>query len=249
MRNSLASSKARFLDYYTNLLQRLNIRFLKGDSMTAFKAFYMEEERILSSLTDGLNDSVLLQKVVKILGESEFFLYHNTCMKCEHLYNSALSKVSSRKFDKDFASIYSSRQFFETILVSKTFSAFPPEDDKTSRKIALLPLSIRGKLECYKGIYGLSNGGGEPAALRIENGLFQLDNNPQHVILKVLGFQFLAIYYKCTNNPTKCEQFFNKTVETCTVNSAFRYVPLLGKPFEKENKFGTFCFRDQPLAA
>ena len=74
MKNVLASSKSRFLEYYINFFQRLNMRFLKGDSMTAFKAFYMEEERILSSLTDGLNDAVLFQKMITILGECEFFL-------------------------------------------------------------------------------------------------------------------------------------------------------------------------------
>ena len=259
MKNVLASSKSRFLEYYINFFQRLNMRFLKGDSMTAFKAFYMEEERILSSLTDGLNDAVLFQKMVTILGECEFFLdslYHNIGIKCIEIYNSALSKVSDRMFDKDFAGLYSSRKFVDTLRVAKRIrarkisSAFLFEDDKISRKkIALLPLSLQGKLECYKGIYELSNGGGEPAAQRIEDGLLHLDNNPQHVILKVLGFQLLAIHYKCTDNFAKCEQFLNKTVETCTVNSAFHCVPLLGKPAEHEDKLAAPCFKDQPLAA
>ena len=251
MKNVLASSRARFFEYYINLFERLNMRFLKGDSMAAFKVFYMEEERIFSSLTDGLNDTVLLRKVATILGECELFLeslYHNNSMKSIQLYNYALSKVYDHKSHEDFARLYSSRKVFDTILVSKKFHALP-EDPRIGRKIALLPLSVQGKLECCKGIYELSNGRGEPAAQRIEDGLLHLDNNPQHVILKILGFQFLAIYYKCTNNLVKCEQFANKTVEACTVNSAFRYVPLLGKPVEHEDKLGAPCFRDQPLAA
>ena len=252
MKNALASSRARFLEYYINLFERLNMRFLKGDSMAAFKVFYMEEERVFSSLSDGLNDTVLLRKVATILGECELFLdslYHNNRLKCIQLYNSALSKVFDDKIHKDFARLYSSRKVFDTILVSKRFRALRPEDYGTKRKIALLPLSVQGKLECYKGIYELSNGGGEPAAQRIENGLLHLDNNPQHVILKILGSQFLAVYYKFTNNFVKCQQFVNKTVEACTVNSSFCCVPLLGKPVEHEDKLGASFYRDQPLAA
>ena len=248
MKSVLATSRARFLKHYINLFECLNMRFLKGDSMSAFKAFYKEEQRISSSLSDGLNDDQLLEKVVGILKECEFFLdslYPNGLVKNEHLYNSALSKVHEAKFDKYFAELYSSKLFFETNYVTQTFSQFPPEDRDTTRKIALLPLSVQGKLECYKGIYELSNGGGELAAKRIEDGLLQLDINPQHSILKVLEFQFLAIYYQCTNNFLKCEQYINKTVETCTVNSSFLHVPLLGKPFEHEDNPGACT----PLAA
>ena len=170
-------------------------------------------------------------------------------MKVKDLYNFALSKLSVSKFDKDFAELYLSRVYLGTIIVCKTFSPYPPEDVETSRKISLLPLSVQGKLECCKGIYELSNGGGERAAQRIEVGLLQLQNSAQNIILKVVGFQFLAIYYKCTNNFAKFEQFRDKTVETCAACSFFRHVPLLGKPLENVDKLNTSCFRDQPLAA
>ena len=252
MKNVLASSRTRFLKYYIHLFQFLNMRFLTGDSTTAFKSFYMEEHRISSSLIDGLNDSKLLVKVVSILKECELFLdalYHNNFVKVKDLYNFALSKLSDSKLDKDFAELYLSRVYYETIFVSNKFYPYPPEDVKTSRMISLLPLSVQGKLECYKGIYELSNGGGEPAARRIEVGLLQLHNSPQHIILKVVAFQFLAVYYKCTKNFAKFEQFVNKTVETCAATSVFRDVPLLGKPLENVDKLNTSCFRDQPLAA
>ena len=239
MESVLESSRTRFFEYYINLFEKLNTRFLAGDSMSAFKMFYMEEQRIFTSLTDGLSDSKFLEKVVSILKECEFFLdalYHNNLGKTKDLYNSALSKVSG----EDHAELYPSSVFFQTIIVTKVFC---PSEDETSREIALLPLSVQAKLECYKGIYVLSNGGGEPAAQRIEAGLIQLENNnPQHVILKILGFQLLAIFYKSTN---KHKQFLNKTAETCTANSVFRYVPLLGKPVKNEEKA---CFSD-PLAA
>ena len=252
MKNVLASSRTRFLEYYINLFQLLNMRFLTGDSTTAFKSFYMEEHRISSSLIDGLNDSKLLVTVVSILKECELFfdaLYHNNFVKVKDLYNFALSKLSHSKFDKDFAELYLSKVYLKTTFVRKVFSPYPPEDVETSRKISLLPLSVQGKLECCKGIYELSNGGGEPAAQRIEVGLLQLENSAQNIILKVVGFQFLAIYYKCTKNFAKFEQFVNKTVETCAACSVFRHVPLLGKPLENVDKLNTSCFRDQPLAA
>ena len=241
MKNVLASSRTRFFEYYINLFENLNMHFLKGQSMSAFEMFFMEEQRIFTSLTDGLSDSKCLEKIVSILKQCELFLdalYHNNLGKIKDLYNSALSKVSG----KDHAELYSSSVFFQTIIVTKMFC--PSEEDETSREIALLPLSVQAKLECYKGIYVLSNGGGEPAAQRIEAGLIQLENNNlQHVILKALGFQLLAIFYKSTK---KYKQFLNKTAETCTANSVFRYVPLLGKPVENEEKA---CFGDQPLAA
>ena len=253
MENVLASSRTRFLEYYINLFENLNMRFLKGDSMSAFKTFYMDEQRIFASLTDGLRNSEFLEKVVGILKECEFFLdslYPNSTLKIQRLYKSALSKVCDRKFDKDFAGLYSSKYFFETIYVSTTFSRLPRENDETSRKLSLLPFPVQGKLACYKGIFELSNGGGEPAAQKIENGLLQLDNSPQGVILKILGFQFLAIYYKCENNAEKSEHFLNNTSDTCAVNSVFCHVPLLGKPLKNEEKFDdTSCLRDQPLAA
>ena len=67
--------------------------------------------------------------------------------------------------------------------------------------------------------------------------------------MKVVGFQFLAIYYKCTKNFAKFEQFRDKTVETCAACSVFRHVPLLGKPLENVDQLNNSCFRDQPLAA
>ena len=252
MKNVLESSRTRFLEYYIHLFQFLNMRFLTGDSTTAFKSFYMEEHRISSSLIDGLNDSKLLVKVVSILKECELFfdaLYHNNFVKVKDLYNFALSKLSVSKFDKDFAELYLSRVYHGTTLVCKTFSPYPPEDVETSRKISLLPLSVQGKLECCKGIYELSNGGGERAAQRIEVGLLQLQSSAQNIILKVVAFQFLAIYYKCTKNFAKFEQFRDKTVETCAAYSVFRHVPLLGKPLENVDKLNNSCFRDQPLAA
>ena len=240
MESVLESSRTRFFEYYINLFEKLNTRFLTGDSMSAFEMFFMEEQRIFTSLTDGLSDSKFLEKVVSILKECEFFLdalYHNNLGKIKDLYNSPLSNVSG----EDHAELYSSSVFFQTIIVTKMFC--PSEEDETSREIALLPLSVQAKLECYKSIYVLSNGGGEPAAQRFEAGLIQLENNnPQHVILKTLGFQLLAIFYKTTN---KYKQFLDKTAETCTANSVFRYVPLLGKPVENEEKA---CFEDQPLA-
>ena len=253
MENVMASSRTRFLEYYINLFENLNMRFLKGDSMSAFKTFYMDEQRIFTSLTDGLRNSEFLEKVVGILKECEFFLdslYPNSTVKIQRLYKSTLSKACDRKFDKDFAGLYSSKYFFKTIYVSKTFSPLLRGNDETSRKLSLLPLPVQGKLACYKGIFELSNGGGEPAAKKIENGLLQLDNSPQGVILKILGFQFLAIYYKCKNNAEKSEHFLNNTADTCAVNSVFCHVPLLGKPLKNEEKFDdTSCLTDQPLAA
>ena len=39
MKNMLASSRTRFFEYYINLFENLNMRFLKGDSKSAFKMF------------------------------------------------------------------------------------------------------------------------------------------------------------------------------------------------------------------
>ena len=107
----------------------------------------MEEQRIFTSLTDGLSDSKFLEKIVCILKECELFLdalYHNNLGKIKDLDNSALSKVSG----KDHAELYSSSVFFQTIIVTKVFC--PSEEDETSREIALLPLSVRRSLSVIK---------------------------------------------------------------------------------------------------
>lgn len=252
MKDVLVSSKARFVEYYINLFHHLNSRFTKGDSMAAFKAFFVEEQRILFSLTNGLNDDVLLQKVVDVLQKCEFFLdslYPNSLIEIELLYESALSKVSDGNFDRDFAGLYTSKQFYATTFVSRTISVLPPEDDETSRKISLLPVSVQGKLLCYKGIYELSNGGGETAAQSIEDGLLKLSNNSEHVILKILAFQFLTIYYKCTGNSVKCEQFRAKAVEICAVNSTFLLLPFFGKPWINGEELDATFSSNQPLIA
>ena len=75
----------------------------------------------------------------------------------------------------------------------------------------------------------------------------QLDNSPQHVILKVLGFQILAIYYKYKNNSVKCE-FLRKTIDICTEYLVFRHVPLLVKFLKNKGKIEGSYFGDQPLA-
>ncbi len=257
MKDVFVLSKARFLEFYINLFHLLNSRFLEGESMAAFKTFFMEEKRILSSLTNGLNDSVLLKKIVDVLQKCEFFLdslYPNSLVEIEVLYESALSalsKVSEGNVDRDIAGLYSSKQFYATTFVSRTISVLPPDDDETSRKISLLPLSIQGKLMCYKGIYELSNGGGENAAQQIEDGLVRLSISPapEHVILKILAMQFLTIYYKCTGNSVKSKQFCEQAVETCAVNSAFHLLPLFGKPLENgEGLHATFP-SNQPIMA
>ncbi|CAB3996059.1 Nephrocystin-3 [Paramuricea clavata] len=226
MKDVLVSSKARFVEYYIELFHHLNSRFTKGDSMIAFKTFFVEEQRILSSLTNGLNDDVLLQKVVDVLQKCEFFL--------DSLYPNSLWKLN----------FYTSR-----LCPSRTISVLPPEDDETSRKISLLPISVQGKLLCYKGIYELSNGGGETAAQSIEDGLLQLSNDSEHVILKILAFHFLTIYYKCTGNSVRCEQYRAKAVETCTVNSAFLLLPLFGKPWINGEELDATFSSNQPLIA
>ena len=239
MGDVLVLSKARFLQFYINLFYHLNLRFLKGDSMAAFKTFFKEEKRILSSLTNGLVDDVLLKKIVDILQTCEFFLdslYPNSLVEIELLYESALSKVSDRNIDSDIAGLYTSKHFYATTYVSRANSILSPEDDVMSRRISLLPLSVQGKLKCYKGIYELSNRGGKAAAQLIEDGLLQLRNNPEHVILKILAIQFLSIHYKCIGNSAKFKQFCDQAVETCSVNSAFPLLPLVKQSQENSEE-------------
>ena len=188
MKNVLLSSKNRFHEFYIDLFHDLNSRFLKGDSMAAFKTFCKEKQRILSSLTNGMDHDVLLKKIVDALQTCEFFLDSQiflrsvTWMEIELLYKLAQSKVSD--FDREIAGLYTSKEFLIAISFSGSNFFSSPEDDEMSRSISLLPLPVQGKFKCYKGIKEVSNGGAETGAQLIEDGLLQLSNNPDpdHVI-------------------------------------------------------------------
>ena len=232
MKNVLLSSKNRFHEFYIDLFHDINLRFLKGDSTVAYKTFLKEKQRILSSLTSGLDNDLLLKKIVDVLQTCEFFLESQillrlvSWMEIERLYESALSKVSD--FDEDVSGLYTSKQF--VVGFRKKEAVLSPEEDEMSRKISLLPLPVQGKFKCYKGIYELSNGGAENAAQLIEDGLLQLCNNPDHVMLKILASQVLSIYYKHSENDVKFLQFYQQGVKTCSINSAFSLLSLIKLP-------------------
>ena len=246
MKDVLLSSKDRFHEFYIDLFHDLNLRFLEGDSTDAHKTFLKEKQRILSSLTIGMDNNVLLKMIVDVLQTCEFFLdvlhYEFDQNDIEDLYKSAQSKVPD--FDRDIAGLYISEQFL--VGFRKKEAILSVEDDEMSRRISRLSLPVQGKFKCYKGIYELSNGGGETGAQLIEDSLLQLSNYPEHVMLKILASQVLSIYYKYNGNDAKFLQFYQQAVETCSINSVFSLLSLI-KPQEKREELDHILPNNVPL--
>ena len=121
MNEVIQSSKRRLCEFYLSLFQKLNEQFLTGDSMSAFIAFYEDDQSIVQSLLDCSSHSEVADKVFDVLSKAELFLNALFFFDGETFYKIYESAI-------DAAIKLEATGFHCRLLVSKAFAnAYWPE--------------------------------------------------------------------------------------------------------------------------
>ena len=66
MKETILDTKSRLRAFYVSWFEELNEQFLKGDSMSAFIEFYEHKQSLLTSLTEGCDDSKTSDNVFEV---------------------------------------------------------------------------------------------------------------------------------------------------------------------------------------
>ena len=219
MKEIIQNSKRRFCEFYVSLFQKLNEQFLTGHSMSAFIAFYDDDQSIVQSLLDGCSHSEIADKVLDVLAEADLFLDALFYLEGEialKIYDSAIEtaiKLEATGFycrllvSKAFGEAYWGRQGCTMHLLSK------------AKEIRLSTPALlseeKGKSLCYSGICQLVSGKIDIGIHCLQEAILRLDKTLEQAILKLSVFQILAVYYKFLNNSSRSAHYYNKATQQC----------------------------------
>ena len=219
MKEIIQNSKRRCCEFYVSLFQKLNEQFLTGHSMSAFIAFYDDDQSIVQSLLDGCSHSEIADKVFDVLAKAELFLDALFYFEGEIFY-----KIYDLAIDT--AVKLEATGFCCRLLVSKAFGyAYGTEEGTTMHLLSrakqkrlstpALLSEEKGKRLCYSGIRQLASGKIEIGVHCLQKSILELNDSVDQAILKLLVFQILAVYYKFLNNSSRSAHYYNKATQQC----------------------------------
>ena len=220
MKEMILTAKARLCAFYVFQFNKLNEKFLTGDSMSAFIEFYEDEQSITQSLIEGCSDSKTANSVFEVLVKAELFLYSvywKEESKFYRIYDSALKM--SRKENV-------SNSVHGQLLVSK--SLYQVTWGKRGNAMLLLSevmdieascasvcVDDKGKRLCYCGIYQLVDSQTEAGVQSLKEALSLMSDTPEKRILRIIAFQILATYHRYKNNIYEMPEFVSKSLQEC----------------------------------
>ena len=219
MKEIIQNSKRHFCEFYVSRFQKLNEQFLTGHSMSAFIAFYEDDQSIVQSLLDGCSHSEVADKVFEVLTEADLFLDALFYLQGEialKIYDSAI----------DAAIKLEATGFCCRLLASKAFGDAYWGGEGTAKHLLSKAKEIRlstpalsseekGKNLCYSGICQLVSGKIDIGINCLQEALLGLDKTLEQVILKLFVFQVLAVYYKFLNDLSRSAHYYNKAIQQC----------------------------------
>ena len=217
--NVLNSSRIRFCRYYLLLFERLNNDFLAGKSVDSPK-LQDTLQHILSTMFQTItNDLENSKDLFRILWESEIFLFliglpYSTSHAIHKLYDLAIGKSKTLNSDS-FLKLHVSK-YFQNI----AFSIFGKEvhvdiPESVRENIDLLSDGTPAKLSCYEAVYDISRGHINSGIQRIEMCVASLQKCVDHLLLKCLCLQILAVYYIGLNQEDKFRKFRELAFDVC----------------------------------
>ena len=235
--NVLNSSRLRFSTYYLLLFERLYDDFLAGKSIEGFQLQDTMQSLSLAidqSITSSLENS---QNLFRILSKSEIFLLllglpfraslgngfpfaaspnigcPGKSLDCSKLYDLAMEKCRTQKFNYPYSKLYVSK-YFESIAFSffSGESEYSDTSENLREHVMLLSDGSAAKLGCYEGISLIVNGNVESGIERIEKHLDNLQRYPDQQLVKCLCLQLLSLFH---TEYSKSSNFSRKAIEVC----------------------------------
>ena len=219
MKEIIQNSKRLSCAFYVSRFQKLNEQFLTGHSMSAFIAFYENDQSIVQSLLDGCSHSEIAEKVFDVLAEADLFLDALFYLQGEiplKIYDSAIDAAINLEatgfhcrllVSKAFGSAYWGREGSAIHLLSKA--------KEIGLSTPALSSEEKGKSLCYSGICQLVSGKIDIGIHCLQEAIMGLDKTLEQAILKLFVFQVLAVYYKFLNDSSRSAHYYNKATQQC----------------------------------
>ena len=264
MNEVMNDSKRRFVKFHVSRFKKLNEEFLTGHSMSAFIAYYEDDQSMFQSLEEGCSDPEIADDVFEILVEAELFwgtLCYLEGEKFSNIYNSAIKAAS--QLEK--TNLYARR-----LLVSQAFEEVSNIEGGSLMHLLTEPMKIlqislsttpplpfnedKGKILCYSGICQLVSGNIKSGIHCLEESSLVLNDSPEQTVLKLVIFQILVLYYNFQNNLSSSSDFYNKALQKC--NAVGDTQLLIVSPMEeqanktdneKKHQEDTKIVQNQPL--
>ena len=264
MNEVMNDSKRRFFKFHVSRFKKLNEEFLTGHSMSAFIAYYEDDQSMFQSLEEGCSDPEIADDVFEILVEAELFL-GTLCYlegeKFSNIYNSAIKAAGQLEKTNLYARRLLVSQAFEEVSDTEEGSLMRllSEPKKTLQipESTTPPLPFnedQGKSLCYSGICQLVSGKIKSGIHCLEESSLLLSDSPQQTILKLVIFQILVVYYNFQNSLSSSSDFYNKALQKC--NAVGDTQLLIVSPMkdqsnktdnEKKHQENTKIVKNQPL--
>ena len=239
MPGTFLNAKSRLNAFYVSLLEKLNEKFLTGNSMAAYIEFYENKKNIIESVVESCLDSDRADSVYDVLVKGEIFLDSLFCSASEaknffYIYDTAIEAANLQKKDKYYRQLLSSRAFGEVTwarkgktrhLLSKVY--------ELQTAASIVPNLEKGKYLCYMGIHHLVTEEINNGVQFLKEALLSLENcnGGEKRILEVVIFQILAVYFQSLNDLSSASTFYDKAIHQC---SAMRDWQLLIIPSMKD---------------
>jgi tetratricopeptide (TPR) repeat protein len=220
MKEIAREAQSRFLSYYVKLFEDLNNQFLSGNSFLAFHDFEFNQENIVHSLCEGLENEAVCDAIFDVLSNADLFLetvcYFGHQSMFFYVYDSAIAKA---KGQRKFKAVHQ-------LLIAKAFAGITwdygatlpllKEAEEIEKQNPLLTSAVAmGKRMCYQGIHLLRHRAKAKGGEILEKGISLLSS--ENTVLKVLSSQIFALitphtekssYYRnfvlteCANRPS-----------------------------------------------
>ena len=219
MKEIIQNSKRRFCESYVSLFQKLNEQFLTGHSMSAFIAFYDDDQSIVQSLLEGCSHSEIANKVLDVLAEADLFLDALFYLEGEialRIYDSAIDAAIKLEATGFYCRLLVSKAFGDSYWGREGSAMYLLSKAKEIRLSTPALLSEeKGKSLCYSGICQLVSGKIDIGIDCLQEAILELDKTLEQAILKLFVFQILAVYYKFLNNWSRSAHYYNKATQQC----------------------------------
>ena len=238
MKEIACEAERRFLTYYVQLFEDLNIQFLAGNSLLAFHDFEFNKENIAHSLCEGLQNESVCDAIFDVLSDADLFLdtifYFERSWVFLKIYDLAIAKAKEQRKFKAVHQLLIAKAIGEIALYNEATLALLKEAEEIEKQNPLLISKVvMGKRMCYLGIHLLiceAKGG-----KILETGISLLSS--ENTVLKVLCSQILALI---TLHTEKSSYYWNIVLTECadkpTLLAFFKAIQEGDCADEKENE-------------
>lgn len=222
MKETFINSNRRLNTFYVSRFEQLNEQFLTGHSMAAYLAFYEDKKSIIQSLTRSCSDSETADTTFDILVKGDLFLdslFWKEGKKIDYIYEAAIQAATLQGKDKYLRQLLTSRALAEVTwgLTGRT-KQFLSKVNKIQVVSSFVSDHEKGKYLCYLGIYHLAAADISTAVQCLKDAMSYLVsfNEPEHIILKLVISEILAVYYHSLNDFSSANDFYYKAQRQCT---------------------------------